>query len=226
MKKSLCLLLFVIFAAVALGGCTQESFPQFSENVSERRVAFFTGENENFRMEASVGERENPFITDGATGKVECYFILTLCPNEVNDVTYAYEVTLSDETFSGTFTRALFGNKQTADLKICPKTLPETLDVRISDGESDVTLTLNNRVTAEMIDWKKALEIATKELKTSIDAMCVEGKLQAEVYVKLIEDSVQSEPAMYWYVAFVDAQKKIAAVLIHPTSGEIVAKRS
>ena len=79
--------------------------------------------------------------------------------------------------------------------------------------------------TEEMIDAAAALEIAEIRLKDRIKEHTVSGELNAEIYIRFLENPISSEGGYYWYVAFVPEKYEVYAVLIDPLTREIAAVR-
>ena len=73
----------------------------------------------------------------------------------------------------------------------------------------------------DFIDGEKAYNVAYSKLSDS--PIIVNGEY--EVYVRLIENPVNSQGGYYWYVAFVDG-KDTAAALIDPVTAEVIAQKS
>ena len=57
-----------------------------------------------------------------------------------------------------------------------------------------------------------------------MDGLISNGKLNAEIYIKLLNDRSNHDSKYYWYVAIVN-KEAYYAVVINPETGEIVAKK-
>ena len=76
-----------------------------------------------------------------------------------------------------------------------------------------------------MIGAEEALEIAEIRLKDRIKEHTSGGTLNAEIYIRFLENPISSEGGYYWYVAFVPDKYEVYAVLIDPITREIAAVR-
>ncbi len=180
------------------------------------------GESEKFSVTLISGERENPFEVNGQTGEKTDFTVVTLSPKEEGEYNFTYLIKIGEEILSGKFTPHPFKNTYSFEVN---KRAVGTTFLSINDGEKDYELNLSSIKTEQILSPSDALDIACHRLKNSIESVTSDGKLNAEIFIRYIENPISSEKTYFWYIAFAPEKYTTFAVLIDPVSGEIVAVR-
>lgn len=220
MKKKLILIfvamLSMIFALVFVS-CNKDATPPVESNVSREICAFYVGETENFAVSIEVGKREKNFVADGVSREVVDMVELVIIPLKVHDYEeYAYTLKKDDCTLSGRVKGNEFGEYATIiNLDFAPAT------ITIGEGEGAECIDLVN-VLEGKLTTSDAINVAEKEFAERIEGAKNDGTYNREIYVKLITGDRQN---YYYYVSYVGEGVDYWALLINPTTGEVVSKR-
>ena len=225
-----------VIAAALIAGWTlffacQPPIDRLGHLVTELRDNIFVGESSSFSVQAISGRREDPFLMDGNVGTTRDFTLFTLTPkgessdNLMAQTEYSVKVLMDGTSREGMFVPHPFSN-----------TLSVEFDVRAINPEITVTIlrakevvdsfNIYSVVSEQMIGYERALEIAEKKLRNSIEVFKVNGELNCEIYIRLIENQVDGSGGHHWYVAFVGSNQTIFAVLIDSISMEVVAIRN
>ena len=221
MKKKIYLILTVILvlacATVALVACGNKTQPGANDNVSRRTDAYFAGESDCFAVSIERGRRERTFIADGKATDVIDFCQITVVPlksNEYQSVNFV--INGDDTTLGGEIKTSDFGEfTSVIELNFTPKSVTVTAGSEVS--EIDLTDMLEGKLTAQ-----DAVNIAKEAFKEKLTAESEEGKAAREIYVKLITGDRTN---YYYYVSFIGDGVDYLAVLIDPSTGDIVSKR-
>ena len=87
------------------------------------------------------------------------------------------------------------------------------------------TLTLVNSVTEQPISAENALTAALSRLRDELKRFRSHGKLNCEIFVRLMENPIDGSGGYYWYVSFVGEDKSTVAVLLRGDTGAVAAVR-
>ncbi|MDR2201632.1 MAG: hypothetical protein LBP26_02545 [Clostridiales bacterium] len=209
-----------VFLSVA--GCKTE-LEKNESNISELRTNVYAGGDAAMRVTAITGRRENPYVLDGHCGQTRDFTVITIEPTEFDyDKIYSYKLTVGDTEYTGELARHPFGRTFSADIEA--KADGDTLTCSVTDNGAESQFVLTSVRTPEMIDENKAIEIAAARLKKPIASLTGGGRLNAEIYIRLMANPIDNSGGYYWYVAYVN-ESAIYAVLIEPVSMEILAVR-
>ena len=221
MKKKIYLILTVILvlvcATVALVACGNKTQTGANDNVSRRTDSYFAGESDCFAVSIEKGKREKTFIADGKATDVIDFCQITIVPLKSNDYkSVNYIINGDDTTLGGEITASDFGEfSSVIELGFVPKSVTVTAGSEVS--EIDLTDMLEGKLTAQ-----DAVNIAKEAFKDKLTAESEDGKAAREIYVKLITGDRTN---YYYYVSFIGDGVDYLAVLIDPSTGDIVSKR-
>ena len=221
MKRKICLILVAILCLslsfVALCACNKKTNDEQKDNISRLTEQYYAGESDLFAVSIEKGRREKNFIADG-TAKDVCEFAeLIILPLKSNDYTsVSYVVSADDKTVSGEIKCSSNGEFATS---IALDFLPKTITVTAGEASSEIEL---NSVLDGKLSANDVIDIAKEALKDKIDKEYAEGKAEREIYVKLITADRES---YYYYVSFIGDGVDYWAMLIDPTTGNIISKK-
>lgn len=220
--KILCAALIAAAVCACLCGCGKTNLEKYSSSISELRENLYAAENAEYKVTAISGMREDPYELDGASKGKREFTVITITPANFDaGANYRYRVVVGDETYEGDFLPHPFAQSLSADI---PKTVTSEFTVAVICG-GEQTFEMENAVTGELISAEKALTIALDKLKNEIKRFRSKGKLNAEIYVRLIENPIDGNGGYFWYVAFVGAEKDTVAVLLTGDTGAVSALR-
>ena len=220
MKKLICLIL--CFFTLFLLAC-DSPMEKRERNLSELRDEVMVAAGDGMKISLISGVREDPFVIDGAPGEKKPFTVVTITPDGFNEnAAFSYSLYIGESKFEGNFSKHPF--KNTWSFEISERAEGSAALTVTCDGYAE-NFELKSVRTEEMIDAAAALEIAEIRLKDRIKEHTVSGELNAEIYIRFLENPISSEGGYYWYVAFVPEKYEVYAVLIDPLTREIAAVR-
>jgi hypothetical protein len=220
MKKRIFLIGFIVVFSLAVFAACMPSGVKQNPRLSELRDNILVGEAGGYRVVAVTGMRENPFAIDGISQKEKVNFtVITVTPvTYLPGIEYEFEVKIGANEYKGKLVRHPFNNTYSTEIAVA--TLENSLEFIIK-GAPNATVTLTSVKNENYIDADKAYSIAYNKLKSNIEDKSKDKEY--EIFIRLIENPVNSSGGYYWYVAFIFEDDTTYACLIEPTSMEIVA---
>ena len=221
MKKKiylvLTLILVLVCASVVLVACGSKQPGGAKDNISRRTDAYFAGESEQFAVSVEKGRREKTFIADGKATDVVDFCQITVIQLKSNDYkSINFVIKGDDSTLSGEITTSDFGEFfSLIELGFTPKT------VTVTAGEETCEIELTDMLEGKLTS-SDAVNIAKDAFKDKIAKENEEGKAEREIYVKLITGDRTN---YYYYVSFIGDGVDYWAMLIDPSTGDIISKR-
>jgi hypothetical protein len=210
---------FMVILSAALVTACKPALEKREPNLSELRDVVMTGGDERASITLISGKREQPYEIDGTvSGQTTDYTVITVkgsFPCEPS-----YRLYAGGQEHEGVLVKHPFKDSYSAEIAV--RTDGEA-SVMLSSGDYARSYALSSVITEDMITPGEALEIAEARLKDKISGMSEDGRLMAEIYLRLIENPISGDGGYYWYVAFVPERYVSYAVLIHPATREIVA---
>lgn len=209
-------------AVLGMSGCGKTQLSKYGENISELREHLFAAESAEYKITAISGVREDPYELNGVSGAKRDFTVITVTPAVfAPDKTYRYTATIGDSTFEGSLMPHPFAQSLSVDI---PMAATEDFSVTVGCGEEQ-TFELKNSVPGDLISAEKAFGIALEKLKNEIKRFKTKNKLNAEIYVRLMENPIDGNGGYFWYVSFVGEDKTTVAVLLKGETGEVSAVR-
>jgi len=216
MKKAMLLALFLTFC-VTLVGCSNTMEKVVKDNMSDLRINFFEGNNDEYSVNISCGYREEAFAYDGVSTKhVECG-VVSLEFNETKSYSYiSIILTINDEEKEVLLEKSPYEEIFMADIeKIIHN--DSSVSVKLKNQENVVHLT--EKSSSWKIDYKKAISIGTNNFIKELNDLYFNSKLNAECYLKIITKNEFEKS--YWFFSFVDRADNFTNCLIDVNTGEI-----
>lgn len=229
MKKAFIVIALILALLFTLVACKSE--PQEEEKSAlEKRVstchdAVYVGANDDFSADFILGEKEKLIEIDGMVGEMTPFATLTVTPRSADLYNNTYTYTLKGEAGerSGELTKDVVGAAFTAEVEEA-KEIGKVISVTVAcEGilSSDVTLADKMEGT---LPRKEILAIAEREFADAIKAETDTGNLEREIYVKLVNALSEDSP-YYYYVSFIKSPSDYWALLLDPTTGEVISKK-
>lgn len=222
MKRNLfcCLLLFV---AVFFCGCDRTSIEEFAKNnISEISLNYFVGSTENFSITMSSGLREDPYTIDGVSNDLVKYCVLSIVPkNGISTFGAEYTVEINSDTLTGVFENSPFDKSLASDLETSLNDEDEIYVYIILNNETEIAKMTCISSSFE-IKQTDAINLAIDFAREKLIALSDDKKKQIEGYSRIITTDRNLE-IYFWYVSFVNTDGETVAMVIDPSSGEIVA---
>lgn len=220
MRKRACVG-FILVACLLLCGCGGGNLKKYEANISEIREHLFAAASAEYTVSAVAGVREDPYETDGKSGAKRAFTVVTVIPASYPaGQTLRYRAASGEQSFEGDLLPHPFAPQFSVDL---PFTATDAFSFTVI-GKEESTFTLERVVTGDAIGAEKALTIALDKLKKDLSRFKSKGKLHAEIYVRLIENTTSGVGGYFWYVAFANTADSIA-VLLYADTGAVAATR-
>ena len=142
---------------------------------------------------------------------------ITVIPLKSNDYkSINFVIKGDDSTLSGEITTSDFGEFfSLIELGFTPKT------ITVTAGEETCEIELTDMLEGKLTS-SDAVNIAKDAFKDKIAKENEEGKAEREIYVKLITGDRTN---YYYYVSFIGDGVDYWAMLIDPSTGDIISKR-
>lgn len=211
-----------ILLSVCLCACGRSDLEKYGDKISELREHLFSAACAECSVTAIAGKREDPYRMDGVSGDKRDFTVITVTPTAfASDKTYRYRTEINGVTYEGDLLPHPFAQSLSVDIPVAAQ---EGFALTVS-GDGEWQLQVERVVTGELIGAEKALSIALDKLKDNLRPLKNKGKLNAEVYVRLLENPIDGSGGYYWYVAFVGEDKVTVAVLLRGDTGEVSALR-
>lgn len=222
MRKKFFVLIVGAALCAALCGCGNSNLHKYENNISELREYLFAAENADYKITAISGVRENPYVLDGVSQQKQDFTVITVTPTVfAPEKTYRYRMTVGDATYEGDLLPHPFAQSLSVDV---PVATTSEFALTVSDG-AEQNFAMQSAVSGELIGAEKAFTIALDKLKNEIKRFRNKGKLNAEIYVRLLENPIDGSGGYYWYVAFVGEEKETVAILLRGDTGAVSAIR-
>ena len=226
MKKRLFLVLAILFlmSSIFLIACDNKKDIYF-DNISELRTDVFRHTDDIVDITAMSGQRETNFAIDGLShNKVE-FTVVKVSPVNGIEVNahFDYQIKIDSESFTGQLLKHPFN--ESFSIEIPKATNGNNLILHLSSEDYQADFELVTKFSKDMINYKKALEIASKKLSNRFASLTVDKKLNAEIFIRLVEDPRSPNDNYYWYVALVDNARNTYAVLIDPINETVLTTR-
>ena len=230
MKKALLIILIRALTLTLFVACrdkkqAEEKSP-LEQRISTCYDSVYVGSSEDFRASYITGEKEKLIVIDGEVGDLVTFATITVTPLSAPlfNNTYTYRLTGENGEKTGDLTKDVVGASFSAEVEGTEeigKILSLTV---IAEGilESEITLTDKMEGT---LSRKEILEIAERELHDVITAESDTGHLEREIYIKLVNALSDGDAPYYYYVSFIKSPSDYWALLIDPTTGEVISKK-
>lgn len=219
--KKVSIFIVLCFAIICMGvftGCSNMLVNLISKNMSDYRINYFEGEDDNFVVSLSCGHREKNFAYDGiSTEKVECGVIELQFKTDYSYSAIAVNLKVDGKEQEYVLERSPFEPKYMVDIE---EILTEKNNIEIGLKNSPSFVKLNEISKNFKISKEKALEIGVNEFKGDLENLYEKGKIKAEGYLKIVSKLDFNQK--FWFFSFVDIGKNSKSVLIDCDSGKVI----
>lgn len=221
MKKFIVLILICILSLFLFSAC-DNVFGEVLNNMSDMRINYFEGNNQNIYVNFSCGHREDVFAYDGKSqNPIECG-VLVLGFYELqsySSISVLLEVdgieaeyTLQKSPYDNTFMEDI-GKILTGKNKIFLRLKNQTQKIELTEVSN-----------SWKIDYKKAIKIGVSFFKSELTDLYFNGRFNAECYLKIV--SKPDFDKKYWYFSYIDKTNVSKACLIDVFTGDVLSSKS
>lgn len=224
------IVLLLALSLCLLVGCDKkpagEEKTALEKRVSTYHDAVYVGANDDFEASFVTGECEKLIVIDGEVGDLAPFATLTVTPLSASLFNNTYTYVLKGETGerTGDLAKDVVGASFSAEVKDT-KEIGKVLSLTIkAEGILESEVPLSDKLDGALT-WKEALAIAGKEIEEVILQESDTGNLRREIYVKLVNALAAEDAPYYYYVSFIKSPSDYWALLLDPTSGEVISKK-
>ncbi|MBR7160618.1 MAG: hypothetical protein IKD20_06240 [Clostridia bacterium] len=222
MKKIV--LIFSIVCSLVMASCSTQ-VDAFEQSISYKQLSMLVGSTDNFTISVVASVTESPYMADGIAESThpQCKIVVKSSSDLslVSNLSYRFEY--NNEMIEGTFQLDKLRGVLYADTGVIDHS-KDMKSITLYDDTTSIDVSLSN-VMEGSISVDEVIDIAKEEFATDIEANTIDGVYQKEVYLKYIADQHKTEVEYYWYVALISKDRTFSAILISPTTGEVIARR-
>lgn len=225
-KTKTILILFIAICTVFLTACGSKNL-DLSNILIEERSNLYVAQDDVYTATFSSGLREENYNFDGIKNNMVEFGIITLarldCAPMSND-TYNYTVKINDQTYTGQLQKSEVDNSYSADIQAAaPADAVVTVQVLFTGYSFNKEFV--NTSANFAVDKDSAIEIANKELKSSINQLTADKNNKIEAVMKIVKDSSTEQNTYYWYVGIISTNGEMVGVLLDCATGNVIAKK-
>ncbi len=220
-KKGICFLLFFCFLIIFCVSCKDSVYEICLREVSEIRENFYFARNEKFVATFTSGKREKDYVLNGKHTEMVDYGVLVVDFVDKNFTTLPdFKLKIDDKIYTGIMEFNPYNGTFCVDI-----------ETRITGGENITvfipSLGLKDDLVfvSEMwqVDSDLAIKIAVSAFDKKIENLIVDGKLQGEIFQKLLSRNRRSAEDMFWNICLFTKNGEILTCTIDVITGQIVA---
>ncbi len=223
--KKIILAITAIIVLFTFCGCGTSQADLALQNMAEVRYNVFSGENNIYVATFMSGKRESPYVVNGICEKQVEFGMVTIKYKTSDMPTVAqYELSVGDKVYKDNLE---YNNYESTLMVDIQKVVSDDAQIglKVITNTDEQTCVLEPKTKGMEITWRTALDIALKSLGDEMKSYISKGKMNGEVYVKIITDLNSNFDDYYWYVSIVGTNGKTSGVIINPQSGEVIAKK-
>lgn len=208
-------------AVMLLSGCRETRYDICTKEVSETRESFYFVRNDIFVATFTSGKRESDYQLNGVHTEMVDYGVLVVDFMDKMPTTLPkYHIKVGDKEYFGVMELNPFNNTFCVDI-----------ETKITSGENifitlpELNLSDNLVYVSDMwqVDYSLAIKIALLAFDKKLDNLIVDGKLQGEIFEKLLSLDKTSAENMFWNICLFAKNGEILTCTIDVITGQIVA---
>ena len=221
MKKFFCVMILCVCAFV-FAGCQSAYSRAFEKSISEIQNNLFMAEDDEFKVTFASGKRENPFSVDGRASELVSYGVLTAfrMGSSLKLHESTFKLTVGEKEFAGKFEVNPFDQSFVFDIgQECDDN--DLISVKIVADNKQFEYVLVNALSDSDARAEEICKIAQSEMKDKLGSLNKVNGVRAEIYIRLIASSGRA----LWYVSAVFEDGQVVAIVVSPTTKEVLAKK-
>lgn len=218
MKKNAIVILFLLSLSLSLSGCieSKDDLSLVKENMSEYGEVYFYSDNMDLPMSVVSGFREEPYKYDGKSS-IKFDFALVVARLDNADDEYL-EITIDGEREKVLLKYNYLTGTHVADLQ---RKLSGDENISIFYLGKEANMVCKSKEFA--VSAEKALEIGTEYFSEKIAQLRVDDDLNAECYLKLLDNVSGGFKEVYWLFSIYSLNGEMSNVIISTVNGQILA---
>ena len=218
MKKKIALTLMLLCVCGLCFGCGKNTSSYVLDNLSEVTKVYYFGQCDDFYAVLSSGTREKEYLIDGKSGDCTEFALLSLKMAENLSVpAFSVKVKINGEVLECEVEQN--GMYYMYDLA---RELSGSENVEII--YENTTLSLVNISKDFGVDYVRAVEIASENLKDKITLLKHGQALNAECYLRVLDKKANNFDDFFWCFTVVNINNENFSIIISTTDGKVLAK--
>ncbi len=221
-KKISVIICTIIMLSIAftLVACNNKKTDSDEEQppISYMQTLFYIGKDNEYRVKLIQGRGETLFIADGKQSGNVVFTTLTVTPlnrdQANNKLTYTLIGDKGETSDSLSYEKLQGYFSATPDIS----SIGTPSLIKIQEGKRVIEIKLENLLEGKLTA-DEALSVAEDTLK---DKITLDDK-DREIYIRLINNSLDPNSEYYWYVAFIASPTDYYSVLINSETGAILS---
>ena len=231
MKKNVIVIALILALSLILFTACKAKEQEEEKSALEKRIstyqdAVYVGANDDFHADFITGEKEKLIVIDGEVGEMVPFATLTVTPRSsaLFNNTYTYVLKGENGEKTGELVKDVVGAAFSAEVTDAEE-IGKILSMKvIAEGIMESEIPLVNKVEGTL-SRKEVLAIAEREFKDAITSESDTGNLEREIYIKLVNALSSEDAPYYYYVSFIKSPSDYWALLLDPTTGEVISKK-
>ena len=231
MKKNVIVIALILALSLILFTACKAKEQEEEKSALEKRIstyqdAVYVGANDDFHADFITGEKEKLIVIDGEVGEMVPFATLTVTPrsSDLFNNTYTYVLKGENGEKTGELVKDVVGAAFSAEVTGAEE-IGKILSMKvIAEGIMESEIPLVNKVEGTL-SRKEVLAIAEREFKDAITSESDTGNLEREIYIKLVNALSSEDAPYYYYVSFIKSPSDYWALLLDPTTGEVISKK-
>lgn len=211
-------LVIIALCSILVGCDRKEPIVEEVKPISYMQTLFYVGNDNEFRIKLIKGRGEPLFIADGKSSGNEEFTSLTVTPlnKDQTNSELSFSIVGENGEMSGILSYERLQGVFSSSPDLNGIGAPQT--IKIIEGKRTVEIVLTNLLEGR-IGCEEALSIAEKTLESKLSA----DDKDREIYIRLINNSLDPNSEYYWYVAFIASPTDYYSALIDSKSGNVLS---
>ena len=220
MKKISIVILIILVSIFSFSSCSKDV--NLSCYVSQLRQDIFIGENDEYKLTVYQEKRENPFIADTFIGSMENHVIIKIEGKEqsVDEVSASFNI--DNKEYKGNFIFNPINNKFTLDVVVEKFSEQKEVEIILYKDTETQSIVVKSMLFEQTKNYEEVLKSVSKHDKNTINKLFKGNKVIAEIHIRLLYD----ENKNYYYVGFVESDKKTTCYLVDGQTLQVLATKN
>lgn len=216
--------LLIIAATSLFCGCSCGVNGMVWNNISEMVDFVVCGESEDYRVSLMCGRRELNYKKDGISNELIPYGVVTLyCLEEDSKIENVnFILFVGTKQYKGNMEKNFFDGSWVADIKKVVD-VDENISIDIYVNQIKSSMKLNSINENWTQDSNDIVNLLVREYKDAVKSFVNKGELEAEIFVKLINDYDKYSDRFYFNIIIYGQNEKYFTLLICPKTGDVLA---
>lgn len=220
MKKKLFVMFLTVSVVFSLFGCGVNTLSLVKKNLSEWTKVFYMAECDDFYVTLSSGMREKEYLMNGVAGEMTDFALLSInfVQNPKSEMIFV-ELSVDEEKIETEMELNPMNDSYMVDFECLLSG-----DEKISLKYENQSMVLENLSKNFQIDDQKAMQIACDEIGNLILKKKSLGKLNAEIYLRVLDKKSNNFDDIFWCLTALNVDGESFSIVISTVDGSVLAK--